>query len=341
MKKKHQNLKHALSPLAALLALTGALQLSGCSMTGCGAAMETAPGVNEGNDDTAVQLQAAATLAGAYKAKASAKEPLRGLLLVQRSEGRSFVAERQLAGCQHTQRVEGSWRVSGSNLTLDIKGSASERYRYERTTTGLTLYDGTTVVGRLGSEGTFCTRSSDCDLQRFTHMECVGQALCTSEQRCGYACGGEVKRGYGDMCGGIAGFRCETGLECSMEDNRGCTAKVPFPDQAGLCRTAAKASDPCAGFLCVTGETCKLGDSGPSCVADKVDVCARVRCTGERPHCVEISGASPSAQCLPADQCHRDSDCGSGQRCAPAPQNPSNPQEGCANQICVRPLLCQ
>lgn len=321
------------SRLALTLTLLGGGALwGGCSMTGCGAAMETAPGVAEGSDDTAVELQAAANLAGAYQARAGAKEALRGLLLVQRSDGKSFVAERQVSGCQHLQRLEGTWRVSGSNLTLDIKGGASERYRYERSTTGLTLYDGAIRVAQLGKEASYCTRSSDCDLQSFAHAQCAGHGYCTASQRCGFLCGSEVKRGYGDMCGGFAGLRCEASLGCNLEDPRGCDVKKPFPDQAGVCRSSAAPAG-CDGYLCVQGERCQLSDGAPTCAPEKVDVCMRVRCTSERPHCVEPLLAGGNAACIPADQCHRDSECGAGQRCAAA-DNPSEPGV-------IQPLICR
>ena len=253
---------------------------------------------------------------------------LRGLLLAKRSDGTQvFAAERKLAACAQPQHLAGTFRVSASSssLTLTPESGASLRYRYEKTATALTLYDGATVVGRLGTVPTYCTRSADCDLQTFIHPACVGRAVCTSDQRCGYSCGGDLARGYGDVCGGIAGLQCQSGLSCGLEDDRGCTVTKPFPDQSGVCRSAG-----CTGYRCATGESCRLQDGAPTCQPDKIDICARVRCRGEQPHCVEAQGESA---CLAVDACHRDSECPTGQRCQPAIT--------CTREPCFAPLVCK
>lgn len=299
---------------------------SGCTLfSGCGAATEEAlPIVDE------QEAQATAKdLNGAYQqVAAGGRYP--GLVLARKADGTQVFFTEVAAGCPSPMRVEGTWNSSRTNLNLYSKAQGRQSYRYTLAEGKLTLWDanGATAAAVLGRAGSFCTRSSDCSLQSFVHIMCVGQAVCTAGRTCGWSCGA-AKPGYGDTCGGIAALQCGTGMRCSLEDPRGCSAPV-HPDISGVCRAAA--TDPCQGYRCVTGEHCVAEEGEASCQPDSQDLCPRVRCIGSQPHCVEWAETKESA-CLPEDQCHRDADCKEGKRCQPA--------KVCVRAPCFAELVCR
>ncbi len=66
-------------------------------------------------------------------------------------------------------------------------------------------------------------------------------------------------KGVGEMCGGIAGFMCEEGLECKMEGN--------YPDAAGTCVKKEAREEKVANldYSCSTDTDCTVKNIGNCC----------------------------------------------------------------------------
>ena len=106
----------------------------------------------------------------------------------------------------------------------------------------------------------------------------------------------EVKAGgkEGATCGGFAGLRCASGLECVLPGNH--------PDEAGTCKKAGSSAPKAGeeGATCggIAGLTCK---SGLSCkIADKATADASGTCQAPKPG--EEGGMCGGFAGLPCDK---------------------------------------
>lgn len=308
---------------AGLLVASG-LGLWGCpSMNGCGAPMSPPEEIEPA--ETAEQIALATkNLLGAYTQPGD-QGLYRGLVLVNKDNTRTYFASVNL-GCPNPAREEGTFSATSTTLTLNSQASRRV-YRYTLNQNELTLKDRSgQAVAVLGRVQTFCTRSTDCEAQSYPHILCVGAPLCAPGQTCGWNCGPR-KAGYGDACTLSAG--CPDAMKCSVEDARGCPPPKPPTGAQGVCR--AEPVDPCRGYLCVTGERCEVQDGEAVCAPLSQNICPRVRCAGNVPHCVEWAATNESA-CLAEDQCHRDADC-QGKRCVP--------EHVCVRAPCFARLVCR
>lgn len=327
--------------LLTLLVASPLLVQAGCTwMSGCGAPQEGAPGLAA----TPAEVVVNSNLPGAYKAAEGATLPLRGLRLHrdQTKEGttrNTFFAERAVT-CEGAsgpgfERLEGAWRVlADQQLELQARGQPAMVLNYQLQGSLLRLVDHSRLIGELTRVPTFCTQASDCPSQTIIRPQCVGNAVCTTAQTCGWACGPQQPGiSFGDPCGGIAGLSCGQGLRCTTLDARGCPPEKPGADQMGLClKGEAPSVEGCKGYLCATGEHCASVGGQPGCVPDSQELCATVRCGEERPRCVEWLATRESA-CIAKDQCHRDRECSGEARC--------QPEATCVRAPCFQPLVCR
>jgi hypothetical protein len=234
-------------------AITGLAAATMLGIAGCTAQVAESPDPEEAavaEDD----LSQTAALMGAWVRK---EGQIIGLVLGKEGSKKVFGGELQVwcikAPC-YPIRMEGTWTVYAHQLRLKQNGTTSA-YAYTIASNVLTLKDPAThqVVARLSrAKGTWCAESSDCALQSYLHIMCAGRPICTAAQACGWTCSGAGgPRGYGDACGGIAGFQCSTGLTCDLPE-------PVYPDAMGVCRPAEPASgcDPMADKACGDSLVC-------------------------------------------------------------------------------------
>ena len=250
--------------------------LCGLAMVGCGGGEVIGNDMGTDADD----LTAPQKVLGSWKATDGT---LLGLTLAKEGTAKKFVGEQQVwclrAPC-HPVHLSGTWTAAGDRVTLTENGN-KHSYRFAIAGDVMTLKDYTTrqAVGHLSKASTWCAQTADCELQQWLHPMCMGGAICTASQVCGWYCGGQPHPGgYGDACGNAVG--CEAQLACEM-GSQSSTGTCWPTDQCSptrwrncgdslVCAVASDGSATCKAFahgqVVGQGYTCG-GSIGVSCAA--------------------------------------------------------------------------
>jgi hypothetical protein len=195
------------------------------SLFGCGVAQ-----VEDGSDEASASeadLSIAQRLMGAYKASSGS---LKGLVLTKDSAGKRIFFSEQVVYCFRAPcpalHLEGTWYATSKKLYLTETAPTASKLKYEWALAGdkLTLKDPDThaLEGELTKVPTWCARTDDCRNQGYMHPMCMGDALCTAEQTCGWFCGPmDTAIGYGDACGTGIKAPCASGLACTVTSGDG------------------------------------------------------------------------------------------------------------------------
>jgi hypothetical protein len=208
------------------------------------------------------------------------------------------------APCPSESRFEGVFTATTRTINLrsadprlGVPVGVYGTYSYTLRSDVLTLTQGGRVVARLHKVTSYCADADDCGEQRLATPRCLGGWMCTAAHTCRYACA-RPAAGEGEMCGGIAGITCASGLNCVLDGT--------YPDAAGTCRPPLTR---CATVRCTATTHCVDNGTSASCVPNGPS-CAAIRCASGYV-CRETDGVGACVQGIACGT----SVCGTGTYC--------------------------